>query len=107
MGYTGWARDGRPLAEMLMIALNFNMHITDLFPFPAILSVFLISVCLYFFSRMFISTDNKFIGLLVPLGILSSPFLIENAMYRFDVLPMFISIALSFSVVIFNFKRQF
>ncbi|EKP6829586.1 glucosyltransferase domain-containing protein, partial [Escherichia coli] len=104
-GYTGWARDGRPLAEMLMIALNFNMHITDLFPFPAILSVFLISVCLYFFSRMFISTDNKFIGLLVPLGILSSPFLIENAMYRFDVLPMFISIALSFSVVIFNFKK--
>ncbi|WP_432756281.1 glucosyltransferase domain-containing protein [Escherichia coli] len=49
-GYTGWARDGRPLAEMLMIALNFNMHITDLFPFPAILSVFLISVCLYFLA---------------------------------------------------------
>ncbi|EBQ5448292.1 hypothetical protein BIW68_26055, partial [Salmonella enterica] len=104
-GYTGWARDGRPLAEMLMVALNFNAHITDLFPFPTIISVFLISGCLYFFSSVFISTDNKFIGLLVPLGVLSSPFLIENAMYRFDVLPMFISIALSFSAVMFNFKK--
>ncbi|ELZ7843916.1 glucosyltransferase domain-containing protein [Escherichia coli] len=89
-GYTRWGIDGRPVSDWLMQLLSFNHRLIDIFPLPLILSCLLMALTLYMFHKKYIVSGGVFF--LVPLGYILSPSLPEMLSYRFDVLPMTLSL---------------
>lgn len=97
-GYTFWGIDGRPLADYLMIIINFSNHLTDLSPLPLLLATLLLSFTFYLcYKKCFRSLRE---GKLIPLSLLFSPFILEIFSYKFDVLTISASLSLCFSFLI-------
>lgn len=98
-GYTDWGYDGRPISDLIMTILSLGTPLLDLTPLPQIFSIIFLSASLAFWGVKYF---NKNDAILVSLGLfffISTPFFIENLSYRFDSLPM----SLSLSVLIFSF----
>ncbi|MCL9645474.1 glucosyltransferase domain-containing protein [Pantoea eucrina] len=89
-GYTRWGVDGRPISDWLMQLISFNHRLIDTFPLPLILSCLLIAFALYMFHKKYIVSGGVYF--IVPLGYLLTPSLPEVLSYRFDVLPMCVSL---------------
>ncbi|WP_431614414.1 glucosyltransferase domain-containing protein [Enterobacter hormaechei] len=89
-GYTRWGVDGRPVSDWLMQLLSFNHRLIDIFPLPLILSCSLIALALYMFHKKYIVSGG--IYFIVSLGYVLTPSLPEILSYRFDVLPMCVSL---------------
>ncbi|MEG6471344.1 glucosyltransferase domain-containing protein [Enterobacter roggenkampii] len=107
-GDDAWDIDGRPLSNLIMYTVNLNVHLADIFPIPTIISSLLIAFCMFRYAKSITQDDDSFyIKLIIPLGIMASPFLLENSSYRFDVLPMYTSIALSYVFVIYKNRNRF
>lgn len=91
-GYSDWIYNGRPLADFVMKSLNFGMPLVDLSPATQILSVALLSYFLSCASYAFTGTLN-YKNILIPsIFFLSNPFFLENISYKFDSLPMTLSL---------------
>lgn len=94
IGYTRWGIDGRPLSDLLMTIINLNPHITDISPFPLIISCLILSVSFYHYRMRFLGKgDYSFI---IPLTFLCSPYFAEVLSYKFDVLPIVSAIGIAF-----------
>lgn len=93
-GYTGWAKNGRPLADIISTAFNFGSPLTDSSPFGLLLGALVLCymTCLYI-SNNITSVDSKF-SFLVVLMLIANPFYIENLSFKFDVFTMCLSIGL-------------
>jgi len=89
-GY-GWHGDGRILATLLMQMLSLNRTIVDLFPYSTILSALIFTVSGYLTCKISGIEDHAKIKMcsFIPLV---SPFILENLSYRYDCLPMSISV---------------
>ncbi|BGI52958.1 MAG: glucosyltransferase domain-containing protein [Candidatus Hamiltonella defensa (Ceratovacuna japonica)] len=91
-GY-GWSYsyDGRILATLLMQMLSLNRTIVDLFPYSTILSALIFTVSGYLTCKISGIEDHEKIKMcsFIPLV---SPFILENLSYRYDCLPMSISV---------------
>lgn len=102
-GY-GWNNDGRFLATALMKLLSLGVVVTGIFPYSTILS------CMAFFSSCYILTSqtSKFTqqtNLLIASTVFFSPFILENISYRYDSLPMALSV-LACSIPFIFYKRN-
>ncbi|WP_339050150.1 glucosyltransferase domain-containing protein [Candidatus Hamiltonella endosymbiont of Tuberolachnus salignus] len=91
-GY-GWnhSYDGRILSTLLMQMLSLNTIIGDLFPYTTILSALIFTTSGYFTCKISGIEDQKKIKIcsFIPLV---SPFILQNLSYRYDCLPMSISV---------------
>lgn len=88
---SGWNEVGRNLATKIMQLLSFGNQSVDLFPYTTILASLILALAGFYISEILQIEKNqqiKFSGLLL----LTSPFMLENLSYRWDSLPMSISI---------------
>lgn len=95
LGYTNWGSDGRPLADLLMKVLFLSSHMTDIFPLPLLLSVFLLAFSLHQFAKTSLTGWRLSSLVLIPLTFFANPYLAEVFSYRFDVLTLTTAISLS------------
>ncbi len=103
-GYTGWGRDGRPMADVIMIALNLGKTLTDLAPLPLLISAALLAWCFYRYQQKFIGGAGL-AAFIVPLSFLGNPFFVEVLSYRFDSLTIVSGVAFCFlSVTIGDYR---
>ncbi|MCP1438850.1 uncharacterized membrane protein HdeD (DUF308 family) [Erwinia persicina] len=95
LGYTNWGADGRPLADIVMKLLFLSSHMTDIFPLPLLLSIFMLAFSLHQVTKKAL-TGWQLPGLvLIPLTFFANPYLAEVFSYRFDVLTLTAAISLS------------
>lgn len=53
-GYSGWSRNGRPLADLFFYALSFGAPLPDISPLPQILGIAFLSVGVYLTAKKYI-----------------------------------------------------
>ncbi len=99
-----WSIDGRPLSNLLMYIINAGTHLSDLAPLPTILSALMLSLAMYCFTLKISPYDKRFV--LVALGVFANPFILENSAYRFDIVPMYASLAVSYCFILKEFKNK-
>ncbi|HHO9739158.1 TPA: glucosyltransferase domain-containing protein [Escherichia coli] len=90
-GGSDWANGGRPLTDFIIETLMFKLPVIDISPIPQVLGISLISITIYFLSRKTFP-ENKFIGAICFIPLMTSPFFLENISYKFDSLTMAIAI---------------
>ncbi|RRZ91587.1 glucosyltransferase domain-containing protein [Erwinia sp. 198] len=95
LGYTNWGADGRPLADLVMKLLFLSSHMTDIFPLPLLLSVFMLAFSLHQFTKKALGGWQLPALVFIPLTFFANPYLAEVFSYRFDVLTLTAAISLS------------
>ncbi|HBN0052201.1 TPA: glucosyltransferase domain-containing protein [Escherichia coli] len=91
-GYTSWGQDGRPASDLLMSALSFGTPILDITPLPQILSVIALSAVLSLWGVKYLPRKGTTSSAVCVLYFILSPFFLENISYRYDSLPMSLSL---------------
>jgi len=87
----GWDYDGRIFATFLMKKLTGGGGISDFFPYSIIFSAILIALAGHIISCILgLEKNNKY--KLSALILLINPFFLENLSYRWDSIPMAISV---------------
>jgi len=99
-GY-GWIGDGRLLADYVVKGVTFGNGIVTVFPFSLILSAVIYAMSGIVISSVLFEIDSK-LKRLSAFVFISSPFLLENMAYKFDALPM--SLSVFFAVLPFLIK---
>jgi len=94
-GNLGWGPDGRPLADLMMKALLFSGHVTDIFPLPLIIAVVILTASMARFARHFLPERPLSQVVLVMLAFFCNPYITEIFSYRFDVLTLCAALSLS------------
>lgn len=103
-GYTGWSTNGRPLAEMIMKLISFGEPLNDTSPLPLIIGLSVLSYCLAKYSGSIFDGQYRKSVVISAFVFICNPFLLESLSYKFDSLPMLLSVA---SVIaIFNIKGK-
>lgn len=92
-GYTSWGQDGRPASDLVMSALSFGTPIFDITPLPQILSVIVLSAALSLWGVKYLPRTGIAASAACVLYFILSPFFLENLSYRYDSLPMSLSLA--------------
>lgn len=103
-GYTAWGYDGRPLSDLVMTILSMGSPLLDLTPIPQILAVFALSSSLAFWGVKYFNKSDPY---LISAGLfffISTPLFIENLSYKYDSLPMSLSVAVL--LLSFGFKNR-
>ncbi|MCM7137158.1 glucosyltransferase domain-containing protein [Enterobacter cloacae] len=90
-GYAAWTMNGRPLAEMFMITLNFGMPLPDLFPIPQVIAVIAFAIAMTIFSYK-TSKEHVYCAVIAAAFIIASPTIISNLSYRYDSATMALSV---------------
>lgn len=100
-GALGWGSIGRPLADIIFLVLSLNKEgSVDLTPLPLILSLAVMCHGVYLLNKtMFIRSDIS--GLIACSIVFVTPMFIQNLVYRYDSLPMVLSLYLC----IFSFSK--
>lgn len=96
LGYTWWGLNGRPLSDMVMIALSMGSPILDLSPLPMLLGISVMSLALAAYMDKAMHDRAAKEKLLVCFCFLANPFLLECLSYKFDSLTMLLSAAILF-----------
>lgn len=105
-GGHGWNPDGRVFTTILMQVLSFGSVITSLYPYSIIIAAIITSLSGYLVA--IILFKDKKINLTIASSILlTSPFYLENLSYRYDSMPMSLSLFLSIVPFLFLYKRYF
>jgi hypothetical protein len=105
-GQGSWTSAGRPLADLVMIILNFGTPIADLAPLTQLLAI--AAICM---SCMILYKWSE--GLRIPPVLraaactlfLYNPFLLENLSYRYDSLTQALSVLVALLAVSFPAER--
>lgn len=101
-GY-GWSQDGRFVATIVMTIMSFGSILIPPYPLTIILSAIIIIISGEILNRALLHSENKN-GWTIGLLLLTSPFYIENLSYRYDSVPM--SLSILFSIVPFLFIKN-
>lgn len=91
-GYTGWSINGRPFADWLMTAFNFGSPLLDLSPLPLIVSLMVLSASGLIITHKFFTNETSCIKAGVAFLLIANPFFLENLSFKYDILPMSLSI---------------
>lgn len=95
----GFKGDGRPLLEYLVLFLCGGEPLTDTAPLPLILGVLFLSYSLILYAKSNLSfISNRCALLTVLLFIITSPFLVECAPYRYGSMGVLIALSLPFII---------
>ena len=93
LGYSHWAHDGRPLTDLLMRILGGHSPLVDFSPLPQIGTVAVLSYLSVLVARKF-KLCGPIIAALATLPLGANPFFLENLSFKFDSLPMALSVFL-------------
>ncbi|WP_266158530.1 glucosyltransferase domain-containing protein [Dyella silvatica] len=87
-----WVDNGRPLSALLMRALEFNAtQLVDISPLPQIAAIAILAWLGVLIAEHYaIRSLSLAVMVTLPLG--AQPFFLENLSYRFDALPMALSL---------------
>ncbi|MBD2782396.1 glucosyltransferase domain-containing protein [Xenorhabdus szentirmaii] len=92
--FIGLSKLGRPIADFTYsIITGFNPGV-DISPLPLILSSVILAIISFLLSKKVFQCTGIF-GLLVSTPIISSPFFLQNLSYKYDNLPMTLSVLFS------------
>ncbi|QWR82094.1 hypothetical protein G4U62_16995 [Cronobacter sakazakii] len=93
-GALGWGSIGRPLADIIFLALSLNKEgSVDLTPLPLVLSLAAMCHGIYLLNKNMFSRSE--VGSLIACSIVFlTPMFIQNLVYRYDSLPMVLSLYL-------------
>ncbi|MHA0866193.1 glucosyltransferase domain-containing protein [Enterobacter wuhouensis] len=94
LGYYGWIGNGRPLAEVLMLALSFGGLDLDVSPLPLLIAVIIYSIVSVAYVKSIIPNKNALITVIASLSFILNPFYLENLSYKYDALPMMFSVCI-------------
>ncbi|MCG7388270.1 glucosyltransferase domain-containing protein [Pantoea sp. ACRSB] len=93
-GYTGWGANGRPLSDIVMQVMSFGGLLLDLSPLNQMLGIVLICLTLYFYCLKNFKNINT-AGIFITIFLfLANPYYIENISYKYDSLPMALSMVM-------------
>lgn len=91
IGYN-WNRDGRFMSSVVMHLISNQVEVVySLFPFSTIFSTFLLAFCGFLLSYL-LEIRDKFHLIFASLIFATCPFLLEILTYKFDCLPISLSI---------------
>lgn len=100
-----WNRDGRFISSEIMHRLSFQKDVVfSGFPFSTIFSALLLSFSGYLLSYL-LGIRDKFLLLIGSLLLLTCPFVLEILLYKFDCLP--ISLSIFFAILPFVFYHKY
>lgn len=106
LGYSGLSGNGRPIADLVLTIINFGYPLLDLSPLSLLFSIFIIAISGSIIADRFFKDERPVIRCLVALFFLVNPFFIENLSFKYDILPMSLSI-LSISLAFYHMKNRF
>ena len=92
-GYTAWNNNGRPLAELVMIALNFGAPVSDISPLTQLLGVVFLVYCLCKMQENIFKSDSNLLSACVLFFCIANPFLLQNISFKYDSLTMLFAMA--------------
>lgn len=104
-GY-GWPQDGRFLASLIMQGLSFGSAVMSLFPYSTIVASIVMLLSGYILSNILFAKHRDVIPF-TSLLLLTSPFFLENISYRFDAIPMSLSVLFSIIPFLWRSNRYF
>lgn len=92
-GYSNWSQNGRPIADLIFYIINFGLPLSDISPLPQALAIVTLSYTAYIIANKFTSSDedNYLTRSMISSSFIISPFFLENISYKYDSLPMSIS----------------
>ncbi len=102
-GY-GWRNDGRVFSDYVIYITTFGNGIVTIFPFSLILAALVFAISGMIVSHILLDIDTKF-KRVSGFVFIASPFLLENMAYKFDSLPM--SLSVFFAVLPFLIKNKY
>lgn len=94
-GFLGWAKDARPLADVLFLGLNLGTPIVAVSPLYQFGALFVISITCVVTARAY-GITNPWIGAIATLPLMGQPYYLANLSFGFDSLSM--SLAQFFAV---------
>lgn len=95
----GFKGDGRPLLEYLVLALCGGEPIVDIFPIPLVLGILFLSYTLILYAQTNLNFISNRCALLAELLlIITNPFLVECASYRYGSMGVLISLGMPFII---------
>ncbi|CCG87779.1 glucosyltransferase domain-containing protein [Erwinia piriflorinigrans] len=92
-GSSGWSANGRPLADAIMLFMSFGGVLLDISPLNQIISILMLLAVLFCYSRKNLNSLSPVAVSCCVFFFIASPFYIENLSYKFDSLPMSVSLA--------------
>lgn len=100
-GYYGWSGDYRPFANLIYYLVGGTEDFIDIFPLTYILQFFIVANFLNFFTKKIslylnIKEKNKILLLISLSLVFLNPLFFQNLYYRYDSLPMIISLVIVF-----------
>lgn len=104
-GY-GWDNDGRIFTNLFTFLLSFGNGVVSVFPFSLILSAIILSISGMIISYVVIGLESK-LQRVSSLIFITSPFMLENLAYRFDSLPMSLSVMFAVLPYLVKDKKLF
>jgi len=93
-GYTGWGANGRPLSDLIMQTMSFGGLLLDLSPLNQLIGLSLLFLALFFYAERNLKGVSQAEKLTAVFLFIANPFYIENLSYKFDCLPMSLSIVM-------------
>lgn len=93
-GFYSWIGNARPFADAIMMAINFGGENTDLSPMPLLIGLLSYSIVSVLYIRGYANGTSRLITVLLSLSLLINPFFLQNLSYKYDSLPMLISVCL-------------
>ena len=85
MGYRGWSNFSRYLSSLGSIFLHGDTYLTDISPWPQILSIFLMSIASLFLLKLFTKKEKfTFWNIISVLPLIINPYFLECLSYKYD-----------------------
>lgn len=91
-GEPGWTSNARPLADVVMLALNQGSRVVELAPLPLWLGLASVATMLVALRQAFVEFSDGHAWLAMMLLVLQ-PFFLQNLSYQFDALPMALAVS--------------
>ncbi|MCT8467739.1 glucosyltransferase domain-containing protein [Chromohalobacter canadensis] len=91
-GEPGWTSNARPLADIVMLALNQGSRVVELAPLPLWLGLAGVATMLVALRQAFVEFSDGHAWLAMSLLVLQ-PFFLQNLSYQFDALPMALAVS--------------
>lgn len=92
-GSSGWSANGQPLSDAIMSFMSFGGLLLDISPLNQIISIMILLAALLYYSRKNLNNLSPLVVACCVFFFIASPFYIENLSYKYDSLPMSLSLA--------------
>jgi hypothetical protein len=100
-GYLNWRKDGRPLTDLIISTLDLGKPLVDFSPICQIGTIVCLSWLSAVIARKF-EIRRPFIAALTTLPLGANPFFLANLSFKFDSLPMALSISLALVPIVLD-----